>query len=205
MKKLKNVQRMAIVVLILSMLVAALTGCQGKNEESPAAQTSDESSIAVNQTDAPDSNTTDQPAEAVPGANADAPQPPAKTDSDTTGANANNAQNSIPDSEEMKKNMETGINSLVAAGTIDQAQADQVLEALTSRAQSTDGQDRPKKTPQSGQDNNEQNGQPTPPQDGKPNNRGGGSLSKLVEDNVITQAQADAIMEKIQENPLKNN
>ena len=127
-----------------------------------------------------------------------------------TGCQSKNTQNTSDktakvnfSAEDMKKKMQDNINSLVTEGTINQSQADKVLEELSSN-QMFSG----KRKPQSGQTNNQQNYQPKNQQTGQSNSNGNNNpnrkrvdpLSKLVTDSVITQEQADAIMQKVRGN-----
>lgn len=96
------------------------------------------------------------------------------------------------------------VQALVTDGTINQGQADKIIEALTVNRQGFQGQ-RPQ---QNGQQNNQQsgqsnNGQQAPPTDGQNNGQGQRQnmqrpnlLEKLVTDGTITQEQADIVMQK---------
>lgn len=110
--------------------------------------------------------------------------------------------------EDIKKKMEDNIALLVTDKTITQSQADKVLEVL-STSQMYSGQ----RNSQNGQPNKQTNNQaPSSGPNNQPNNGPKGSegnnsniqranpLSKLVTDNVITQAQADIINEKVRGN-----
>lgn len=127
-----------------------------------------------------------------------------------TGCQSKNTQNTSDktakvnfSAEDMKKKMQDNINSLVTEGTINQSQADKVLEALSTNKMFS-GQ----RKPQSGQPNNQQNYQSNNQQTGQSNSNGSNNpnrqranpLSKLVTDGVITQEQADAIMQKVRGN-----
>jgi polyhydroxyalkanoate synthesis regulator phasin len=99
-----------------------------------------------------------------------------------------------PDPAQMKQRMEDNLKALVTAGTITQAQSDKILEALTANNQNKDNQVNSKNNQQnSNQQGNNQNKQRYNP------------LSKLVSDGTITQAQADAVMQKIRGNRHGNN
>lgn len=92
-----------------------------------------------------------------------------------------------------KKQIEDSIKPLVSAGTITQAQADKIVAAMTERNGAGNNQ-------QGNQKNNQQNNQPNNQQNQSQNNAKGqrfNPLSKLVSDGTITQAQADAVMQKI--------
>jgi competence protein ComGC len=114
--------------------------------------------------------------------------------------------------------MEENIKSLVSDGTITQSQADKILEALTQNPGGFGGQRRSGGNQQTDGQNGQQNGQGNSSQNGNQNDNQNGNqnwqrnnndgqngqrnsaLSKLVTDGVITQAQADAVMEKIKGN-----
>lgn len=93
----------------------------------------------------------------------------------------------------MKESYEPALKELVAAGTISQAQADKVLAEISNSV------------PQSGNQDSNQNSQGQNNGNG-PNNRRGGfnRLSGLVSSGAITQAQADAINEKVAELSMKS-
>ncbi|MFL0197814.1 hypothetical protein ACJDU8_19915 [Clostridium sp. WILCCON 0269] len=94
---------------------------------------------------------------------------------------SNSTQSSSkPNAEQRKKQMQDSIQPLVTAKTITQDQANKILEALT--------------TPVNGNgQNNQQNNNKNSSQNKMRNN----GLTKLVSDGVITQTQADAVMQKI--------
>ncbi|GLC30830.1 hypothetical protein [Clostridium omnivorum] len=118
------------------------------------------------------------------------------------GTNKGQNKNRQFNAEDMKKRMEENINSLVADGTINQSQADKIIEALTSNPQGFGGNGQRNK--QNGQKNNgENNGQDNQNNNGQ-NRQGNNALNKLVTDGVITQAQADAVMQKIRGNFTRN-
>ena len=90
----------------------------------------------------------------------------------------------------MKTRYETALKELVSNKTITQAQSDKVLAALTSNV--------PKKAQggtQNSQEKNQNSNQGK--EESKPKNN---PLSSLVSSGVITQAQSDAIMQKIRGN-----
>lgn len=110
-----------------------------------------------------------------------------------------NSNRSGMTSEQMKERVEENIKSLVTDGTITQAQADKIAEAYSNR---TFGGG------QNSQKNNQQNSQQNKQQSSQQNsqNRGGfNPLSQLVSDGVITQAQADAVTEKMRGNFTRQN
>lgn len=123
------------------------------------------------------------------------------TSSGTNQTTSSSTQNSkSPNQEDMKKQMQEDIKSLVTAGTITQAQADKIIEALTPSDNSKkDSQQNPPQNPPQ-QNNNEGSNK-----DGNQNKPKDGRLSKLVTDGTITQAQADAVMQKIKKNPVDKN
>lgn len=118
------------------------------------------------------------------------------SDSSAQAAN-NNTQSSTkngnrPSPEQMKKKVEDSIKPLVTAGTITQAQADKIVTAYTTRT-SSNGQNKQQNNQQGSTQSNGQNRQKNNP------------LSKLVTDGVITQAQADAVMQKMKGNFTQKN
>lgn len=113
------------------------------------------------------------------------------TTSDTT------QDSTKPTEEQMKTQTQESIQPLITAGTITQAQADKIVTALSTRpAKNSDNQSKP-------QDNGQTTQQEKPQNDGQIGK--GGPLSQLVTDGVITQAQADAVMEKVRGNFKKPN
>lgn len=114
----------------------------------------------------------------------------------TTNSTTQNS-NKKPSADDMKKRIQDNIQPLITAGTITQDQADKIVTAMTTRPQGN-GQ-------QNGQQNNNQNNQ-----QGNTQNNGGqrqrrNPLSTLVSDGTITQAQADAVMQKMGGNFGRNN
>lgn len=127
----------------------------------------------------------------------------------TAKAKSNNKGNMVrPNADEMKKRMQDNIASLVTDGTINQSQADKILEALTANTQRFNGGTQSNNNQQNNQQNPQQNNQQNSPNNTQGNNRNmqkNNALSKLVSDGVITQAQADAVMQKIRGNFTRPN
>lgn len=112
--------------------------------------------------------------------------------------------------------MQDNIKSLVDDKTITQDQADKIVAAFTENMQGFGGQNRQRNNQnndQNGQQNNNQgntqngqnNSQSNNQVDGqnRQNGRNGqenSALKKLVTDGIITQVQADAVMQKIRGN-----
>jgi polyhydroxyalkanoate synthesis regulator phasin len=95
-----------------------------------------------------------------------------------------------PSADEMKKQTQESMKTLVTAGTITQAQSDKIVEALTANRGNKSGEKKQK----SDQQSTDKSKTRTSP------------LSKLVTDGTITQAQSDAVMAKMKENfKPKNN
>lgn len=116
------------------------------------------------------------------------------------GNSTNTAQKSNRfDPAQMKKRMQDNIQPLISNGTITQAQADKIIEAMTNRP-AGNRQNNSQNGSQSNQQNNGQSNQQNNNQGGQQNRQRTNPLSKLVSDGVITQAQADAVMQKIQGN-----
>lgn len=119
-------------------------------------------------------------------------------DTGTAQTTSNTTQNSNkPSAEQMKKRIQDSIQPLVTAGTITQAQADKIITAYTTRP-TGDGQ---KNKTQDKQQNNQQGNNQNNGQNKQRNNL----LSKLVADGTITQAQADAVTQKVKENSKNKN
>ena len=116
----------------------------------------------------------------------------------TTKQAAGNGGNRKFDPAAMKASYENVLKSLVTAGTITQDQSDKVLEAVTKNVPKSGDQG----TNQSNSQKNSQ-GQNTGAGNGQNRTRNN-PLSALVTSGVITQAQADAINQKIREN-MKNS
>lgn len=131
-------------------------------------------------------------------------------------ADAKNSQTNQtrPNAEEMKKKMQDNLSSLVKDGTINQSQSDKILEALTANTQRFNGERRSQGNGQNGNQDNKNNGQNNAQKDpqnndqnnsssnqgNKPNRQRNNALSTLISDGTITQAQADAVMQKIRGN-----
>lgn len=120
-----------------------------------------------------------------------------KSNSNNGAAAASSNQSSTqsssrPNLDQMKKKIQDSIQPLVTAGTITQDQANKIVEAFTTRSNGG-GQNR---TQNKQQGNNQKNGQ---------NRQRNNSLAKLVSDGVITQAQADAVMQKMKGNLTRRN
>ena len=102
---------------------------------------------------------------------------------------------STTSSDDRKTQIQNSIKSLVTDGTITQSQSDKIVTALTSKPTGNQQGGQP-----SGQASSQSNSKPS----GKPgDNQNEGQkpknspLSKLVSDGTITQAQADAVMQKL--------
>lgn len=117
----------------------------------------------------------------------------ANTANQTSSTNAQSGRKRLsPD--EMKKQMQDNIQPLITAGTITQDQATKIIDAMTTRnngnssnQKNSNGQNNQQNSQQGGTQNNGQRQRDNP-------------LSKLVSDGTITQAQADAVMQKIRGN-----
>ncbi|MBC8063041.1 MAG: hypothetical protein H7Y18_20610 [Clostridiaceae bacterium] len=130
--------------------------------------------------------------------------------SDATAQTRGNGQmgNRNFDPAAIKTRYENALKSLVTAGTITQEQSDKVLEAVTKNVpqsgnQGMKGSD---KTSGNGKPNEQQNNQQGQ-QKGTGSGLGGprnSQLNTLITSGVITQPQADAINQKVQET-MKNN
>ncbi|AKN33594.1 hypothetical protein Ccar_23340 [Clostridium carboxidivorans P7] len=131
------------------------------------------------------------------------------TGSSSTKQTTSQSSNKTSNSDERKTQIQESLKALVTAGTINQTQSDKILTALTTKPDNKSGDNKP---PQDNGQNNNQNQQSNQQGNGQANsqgndqNKGKSPLSKLVTDGVITQAQADAVMQKISANmPQKNN
>jgi polyhydroxyalkanoate synthesis regulator phasin len=117
-----------------------------------------------------------------------------QSNSGTSKTASNTTQNSQkPSADQMKKRIQDSVQPLVTAGTITQAQGDKIVTAYTTRP-AEDGQNN--KTPDQKQNNQQGNTQ---------NKQRNNPLSKLVTDGTITQAQADAVTQKMKENSTHKN
>lgn len=198
MKKSNPVNIVLIIIFTIALTAAALTGCSKSTAAGDTAQ---------------------------------APAP-------STDGSGNAPQGRGFNQEEMKKQVQSSIQSLVDDGTITKDQAAKIEEAYFPNTGRPGGQPRSNNGQQGGRQangqNDQQNGQQgnsqnnqqndqqgsgqNAQQDSQPNgqqNNGQGGrqgrarfnpLSKLVEDGTITQAQADKVMQKIQEGfPRRND
>lgn len=95
--------------------------------------------------------------------------------------------------EQMKKKVQDSIQPLVTAGTITQAQADKIIAAYEARPAGNRQKNKTQDNQQNSQQGSNQNKQKFNP------------LSKLVSDGTITQAQADAVTQKMKENSTHKN
>ncbi|AWI03269.1 hypothetical protein [Clostridium drakei] len=135
------------------------------------------------------------------------------TSASSTKQTTSQSSNKTSNSDERKTQIQESLKTLVTAGTINQTQSDKILTALTTKPDNKGGDNKP---PQDNGQNNNQNQQSSQQSNqqsngqaslqGNDQNKGKSPLSKLVTDGVITQAQADAVMQKISANmPQKNN
>lgn len=111
--------------------------------------------------------------------------------------------NNVPrfNAAQMQQTMKNNLAALVKAGTINQSQSDKILAALTANTakfssaggkRSGSGQWKGQNSGQKSQQNNSQGGSQARTRSNP--------LSKLVTDKVITQGQADAVMQKVRGN-----
>lgn len=104
--------------------------------------------------------------------------------------------------DQFKQRISDNIQSLVDDNTITKDQADKIVAALTENMKGLGGQNRQKNNQNNNQGNGQNNSQNN--NQGNGQNRQGGrensAISKLVTDGVITQAQADAVMQKVKGN-----
>lgn len=112
-------------------------------------------------------------------------------------ANNNTQSSKRPDPEQMKKRMQDNIKSLVSDGTITQAQADKIVEVMTTNNR--------KKDSQGNQQNSNSNNNQSSNQNNNQNRPRNNALNELVSNGTITQAQADAVMQKIRGNSAHKN
>lgn len=102
-----------------------------------------------------------------------------------------------PSAEQMKKMVQDSLQPLITAGTITQAQADKIVTAYTTHP-AGDGEKNKKQDKQ-------QNNQQENTQNKDENKQRVNPLSKLVSDGTITQAQSDAVIQKMKENSAHKN
>lgn len=101
----------------------------------------------------------------------------------------------------MKKRYEDNLQQLVKDGTITQDQSNKILDSLTANMGNMGGRRGPQNNQGNQQNNNQQNGNGNN-QTSRPRNN---PLSKLVSDGVITQQQADKVMEGLRGNRQNSN
>jgi hypothetical protein len=118
------------------------------------------------------------------------------TNQTTTNGRPGNGNNRSFDPAAMKTRYESVLKDLVTAGTITQDQSDKVLEAVTKNIPNPGSKGSNQSSDKNSQSQNNQagNGQ---------NRTRNNPLSALVTSGVITQAQADAINQKLRGN-MKN-
>jgi hypothetical protein len=104
----------------------------------------------------------------------------------------------------MKTKMQDSISPLVANNTITQAQEDKIVAALIPANTSRSSGQGNYRSQQTSQTNSQQSGQPNNAQYSR-TNRQSTALAKLVTDNVITQAQADAVSQAIKTNTASSH
>lgn len=117
----------------------------------------------------------------------------ASSNTKQTNTQTSQSNNKKLSADEMKKRTQDSIKPLITAGTITQAQSDKIVETLTANRTNNSGQKKSQNGQQGNQNSNQSKTKTSP-------------LSKLVSDGVITQAQADAVMQKMKGNfKNKNN
>jgi hypothetical protein len=131
--------------------------------------------------------------------------------------NGSRRQNgTAPNLDQFKQRMADNIKSLVDDKTITQEQADKIVAALTENMQNFGGQNKQQNNNQNNQNDSQSDGQGNSQNNNQGNTQNGqnngqnrqngranqesSALNKLVTDKVITQAQADAVMQKIRGN-----
>lgn len=92
-----------------------------------------------------------------------------------------------PNAAQMKQRIQDSIKPLVSDGTITQDQADKIVDAMANR---------PRGNGQNGQNGGQNTAQNNTQSSGQ-NKQRNNPLTNLVSDGVITQAQADAVMQKV--------
>jgi hypothetical protein len=126
----------------------------------------------------------------------------AQAASNSTQSNRKNGNRMSP--EQIKQRVQDSIKPLVTADTITQAQADKIVEAYTTGTNGN-GQNSTQNNQQNSQQNNQQSNQQGNSQAKGQNRQRYNPLSKLVSDGVITQPQADEVMEKMRGNLNQRN
>ncbi|MFT8314923.1 MAG: hypothetical protein ABF633_11875 [Clostridium sp.] len=101
----------------------------------------------------------------------------------------------------VKQRYEQDLQALVKAGTITQDQSTKILDSLTANMNNM-GQGRRRTNSQGNSQNNTAQGNGKNNQTGTPRNN---PLSKLVSDGVITQEQADKVMQGLRGNRQNSN
>lgn len=117
-------------------------------------------------------------------------QSSSKTTSQSNSTSTSQTSNAQPSHEQMKKKIQDSIQSLVKAGTITQAQANKIITAYVSRPSGNNQNKLNNQNKPTDKTKNDGGSQAKNPQNKNP-------LSKLVDEGVITQAQANAVMQKI--------
>lgn len=150
----------------------------------------------------------------------------AKNSGSTAATSKNSTANNKLTTDQMKQKMEENIKSLVTDKTITQTQADQIVTTLTANGQGFGQGKGNGKGKQNGSgstndsaNNNKNSNNGNTNSSGTTSNAGGNAnsnsttqngdqrpnpLAKLVSDGVITQAQADTVMQKIYGNSKRS-
>lgn len=152
MAKFRTFNKIAIMLLVLTMSAFLIIGCQSKNNGS------------------------------------------SQNSSSSNGRRTFNA-------DAVKQRYEQDLQALVKAGTITQDQSTKILDSLTANMNNM-GQGRRRTNNQGNSQNNTTQGNGNNNQTGKPRNN---PLSKLVSDGVITQEQADKVMQGLRGNRQNSN
>jgi polyhydroxyalkanoate synthesis regulator phasin len=103
--------------------------------------------------------------------------------------------------DEIKKRYEDKLQAFVKDGTINQDQSNKILDSLTGDINNRGGNRRK----QNNEGNNQNNSQENNSGANETNRPRNNPLSKLVSDGVITQQQADKIMEGLRGNGRSSN
>ncbi|URZ03668.1 hypothetical protein [Clostridium felsineum] len=114
--------------------------------------------------------------------------------STNTSQNSNNTNTKKVDTAQIKTKYQSKLKGLVTKGTITQDQSDKILTTLTERmgkGHRGNGSNRPNNNNSTNSGNSEQTNQ------GSGNKQNFNPLNKLVQDNTITQDQANTVWEAL--------